>query len=180
MYLSPLTKFSKRPFSEGDGLPAIVSRKLTFEGPPMFPMFQNQRLPVNSLNQCPGHPSLSRQVNQTTSRERRIRGREEEGRDREEGPGDAIRALPTMQPHVKSEGHRKICDILLPELFSVLNDPLYANKTPREQVREACYRTMPFQTTFFISLSSNYLVLVVVLKFLNQSQFQIPCLSLLS
>jgi len=71
VYLSPLTKFSKRPFSEGDGLPAIVSRKLTLKAPPMFPMFQNQRLPVNSLNQCPGHPSLSRQVNQTTSRERR-------------------------------------------------------------------------------------------------------------
>ena len=51
--------------------------------------------------------------------------------------------LPKIDPHVKSEGHQKICDVFLPELFRVLKDPRYATKAPRDQVKETCWRALP-------------------------------------
>lgn len=49
---------------------------------------------------------------------------------------------PVLEPHVNSEGHRQICSILLPRLFAVMRDPQYSRKSPRDQIREACYRLM--------------------------------------
>lgn len=51
--------------------------------------------------------------------------------------------MPKIEPHVNTEGHRKICATLLPVLFAVMVDPRYKDRGPREQVREACFRSMP-------------------------------------
>ena len=59
-------------------------------------------------------------------------------------------SLPAITPHVQREGHQKICSIVLPTLFSVIRDPNYSSKTPREQVREALFRTMPSSRTFVV------------------------------
>ena len=48
--------------------------------------------------------------------------------------------LPEFTPHVRTDGHRTICAVLLPALVTVLRDPALRNKTPREHVRRACQR----------------------------------------
>lgn len=51
-------------------------------------------------------------------------------------------AQPVFSPLVNSKGHQQICEILLPVLLEVLRDEKYALKGPRDQVREACYRSL--------------------------------------
>lgn len=58
-------------------------------------------------------------------------------------PTRANRPAPTFQPQVRSEGHQKICSIVLPVLLSVLQEEAYAQKQPRDQVREALWRHFP-------------------------------------
>ena len=59
-------------------------------------------------------------------------------------------SLPAITPHVEREGHWKICSLVLPTLFSVIRDPNYSSKNPREQVREALFRTVPSFRTFVV------------------------------
>lgn len=71
-------------------------------------------------------------------------------------PAVPPRAMPPIEPHVNTEGHRKICEILLPELFSVLMDPKCKKWSPRDHLEEACYRSMPLfreRLTFGLILS---------------------------
>lgn len=53
---------------------------------------------------------------------------------------DGVAHVPNFEPHVNSEGHRKICKVLLPQLLVVLREREYSLASPREQVREACRR----------------------------------------
>lgn len=48
----------------------------------------------------------------------------------------AVPAVPTFTPRINSEGHRKICQIVLPLLLGVCGEPLWCAKPPRDQVRE--------------------------------------------
>lgn len=50
--------------------------------------------------------------------------------------------VPVFEPRVKTEGHREICAILLPTLLHVVRDELFIHRGPREQVREACSRSL--------------------------------------
>jgi hypothetical protein len=43
-----------------------------------------------------------------------------------------------IAPRVNSEGHQKICSLLLPVLFTVMMDSFWCARSPRDQVREAC------------------------------------------
>lgn len=45
-----------------------------------------------------------------------------------------------FEPLIKTEGHRKICSIVLPVLLDVMKEERFCNLGPRDQVREACYR----------------------------------------
>ena len=47
-------------------------------------------------------------------------------------------AAPVIAPRVNSEGHQKICSLLLPVLFTVMMDSFWCARSPRDQVREAC------------------------------------------
>lgn len=51
--------------------------------------------------------------------------------------------LPSFEPHIKTEGHQKICQIVLPVLCCVLRDSVWCTRGPRDQVREALDRNMP-------------------------------------
>ena len=46
--------------------------------------------------------------------------------------------MPVLAPKCNTEGHRKICEVLLPRLFEVLTDAVWCTRSPRDQVREAC------------------------------------------
>ena len=50
--------------------------------------------------------------------------------------------VPTFTPRINSEGHRKICQIVLPLLLVVCGEPLWCAKPPRDQVREALDSSM--------------------------------------
>ena len=52
-------------------------------------------------------------------------------------PNAAAPAVPTFTPRLKSEGHQKICQVLLPLLFGVCGESSWCTKSPRDQVREA-------------------------------------------
>lgn len=54
--------------------------------------------------------------------------------------------LPFM-PRVQTRGHQEICNILLPVLLQVMKDSQWSTRTPREQVREACYRIISLQSS---------------------------------
>ena len=56
--------------------------------------------------------------------------------------GDVPQHVPVFVPHVNTEGHRHICNILLPVLYQVLVDPSFACHTPREHIRRACQSSM--------------------------------------
>lgn len=60
-----------------------------------------------------------------------------------------------FEPRIKSEGHRKICSIVLPVLLCVMKDERFCRAGPRDQVREACYR-LPYLclALFFIIFCS--------------------------
>ena len=49
-----------------------------------------------------------------------------------------------FEPVVRTEGHQKICKVLLPVLLQVLRDPFWRSKPQRDQVREACDRPWTF------------------------------------
>jgi hypothetical protein len=54
---------------------------------------------------------------------------------------DAVPAVPqdrTFEPRANTDGHRKVCEVLLPVLLDVLRDAEWARCTPRDQVRQAC------------------------------------------
>ena len=52
-------------------------------------------------------------------------------------PNAAAPAVPAFTPRLKSEGHQKICQVLLPLLYGVCGESSRCTKSPRDQVREA-------------------------------------------
>ena len=49
---------------------------------------------------------------------------------------------PVFTPAHSTEGHRAICKTLLPILFAVIREDQWRGRAPRDQIREACWRTM--------------------------------------
>lgn len=54
--------------------------------------------------------------------------------------GSRDRVVPTFVPQLRTEGHRKICEIVLPLLWQVLGEAQWCTQSPLLQVREACAR----------------------------------------
>lgn len=54
--------------------------------------------------------------------------------------GSRDHVVPTFVPHLNTEGHKKICEILLPLLWKVMGDAQWCAQPPRVQVKEACDR----------------------------------------
>ena len=47
---------------------------------------------------------------------------------------------PTFTQRCSTDGHRTVCQILLPVLLQVMQEPDWSGRVPREQVRQACQR----------------------------------------
>lgn len=59
-----------------------------------------------------------------------------------ERPVPARPVPPVFTPRHNTEGHRKICETLLPILFAVIGEEAWSSCTSRDQIREACWRTL--------------------------------------
>ncbi|CAE7311851.1 unnamed protein product [Symbiodinium sp. CCMP2456] len=47
---------------------------------------------------------------------------------------------PFFEPRCRTDGHRAVCEILLPVLLELMREPAWCAKVPREQVRQAAHR----------------------------------------
>lgn len=65
-------------------------------------------------------------------------------------PQPQVVPVPTFTPHVRTEGHRTICETLLPVLWEVLQEPQYRALPPRDSVREACWRVLSCLQRLFL------------------------------
>eukprot|EP00439_Symbiodinium_sp_Y106_P043712 s6387_g5.t1 len=50
--------------------------------------------------------------------------------------------VPFFEPRCRTDGHRAVCEILLPVLLEVMREPAWCARVPREQVRQAAHRRL--------------------------------------
>ena len=60
-------------------------------------------------------------------------------------------------PKLKTKGHEKICELVLPMLLTVMSESRYGGSAPREQLREALKRDLAGPDSKHLTLSEEWI-----------------------